>query len=324
MRQIGQQIIEILGNKRIHPTWVVPGGVSEPLTAEKRDRILEMIPDGLAIAQRTLEWFKQGLENYQEEIRTFANFPTLFMSLTRPDGALELYDGTLRIADSSGMVMKDCDQPESYLDFIGEAVEPYSYLKSPYYKPLGYPDGIYRVGPLARLNIAQRCGTPLADVELEAFRAVDRNSSFHYHYARLIEILYCMEQIEHLLNQPDILSDHVRAFASPNRLEGVGISEAPRGTLMHHYEIDRNGLMKRANLIIATGHNNLAMNRGILQVAQHFVKATQLTEGALNRVEAVIRTYDPCLSCSTHAFGQMPLLIQLVEPDGRVVSEVSR
>ena len=324
MRQIGQQIIEILGNKRIHPTWVVPGGVSEPLTAEKRDRILEMIPDGLAIAQRTLEWFKQGLENYQEEIRTFANFPTLFMSLTRPDGALELYDGTLRIADSSGMVMKDCDQPESYLDFIGEAVEPYSYLKSPYYKPLGYPDGIYRVGPLARLNIAQRCGTPLADVELEAFRAVDRNSSFHYHYARLIEILYCMEQIEHLLNQPDILSDHVRAFASPNRLEGVGISEAPRGTLMHHYEIDRNGLMKRANLIIATGHNNLAMNWGILQVAQHFVKATQLTEGALNRVEAVIRTYDPCLSCSTHAFGQMPLLIQLVEPDGRVVSEVSR
>jgi NAD-reducing hydrogenase large subunit len=324
MRQIGQQIIEILGNKRIHPAWVVPGGVSAPLTDEKRDRILVMIPEGIAIARRTLEWFKGMLDRYEEEIETFSNFPTLFMSLVGEDGSLELYDGTLRIVDSMGAVVQDCAQPETYADFIGEAVEPHSYLKSPYYRPLGYPDGIYRVGPLARLNIAECCGTPLADAELNEFRKVDRRSSFHFHYARLIEVLYCMEQIERLLNEPDILSDHVRAYAAPNQLEGVGISEAPRGTLLHHYEIDRNGLMKRANLIIATGHNNLAMNRGILQVAKHFVRGKRLSEGMLNRVEAVIRAYDPCLSCSTHAIGKMPLQIELAEADGTIVSELRR
>jgi NAD-reducing hydrogenase large subunit len=324
MRQIGQQIIEILGNKRIHPAWVVPGGVSEALTEEKRDRILAMIPDGLAIAQRTLQWFKEALGNYEEEIRTFANFPSLFMGLVGEDGALELYDGVLRITDSTGTLVRDFDRPDAYLECIGEAVEPYSYLKSPYYKPLGYPEGIYRVGPLARLNIASYIKTPLAHAELSEFRSVDRLSSFHFHYARLIEILYCMEAIERLLNEPDILSDHVRAYAQPNREMGVGISEAPRGTLMHHYEIDRNGLITRANLIIATGHNNLAMNRGVLQVAKHFVNGKKLTEGMLNRVEAVIRSYDPCLSCSTHAIGKMPMHIELVEPDGTVVSELRR
>lgn len=324
MRQIGQQIIEILGGKRIHPGWVVPGGVSEPLTAEKRDQIMAMLPDGLAIAQRTLEWFKGALDKYKEEIETFANFPTLFMSLVTPKNELELYNGILRIVDSKGKILADCDQPEQYIDYIAEAVEPYSYLKSPYYKPLGYPEGIYRVGPLARLNIVERCGTPLADKELKDFRKVDRNSSFHNHYARLIEILYCMEEIELLLNNTTILNDHVRAYASPNQSEGIGISEAPRGTLMHHYQIDRNGLITSADLIIATGHNNLAMNRGVLQVAKHFVKGTEISEGMLNRVEAVIRTYDPCLSCSTHAVGKMPMQVQLVEPDGTVVTEVSR
>jgi len=324
MRQIGQQIIEILGGKRIHPGWVVAGGVSERLTAEKQDRIAALLPDGQAIAQRTLEWYKGALENYKEEIATFANFPTLFMSLVTPDNKLEFYDGILRIVDSKGKILSDCDQPDHHLDNIGEAVEPFSYLKSPYYMPLGYPDGIYRVGPLARLNIVEQCGTPLADAELTQFHNVDRQSSFHYHYARLIEILYCMEQIGQLLEEPDILSDRVRAYAAPNQSEGIGTSEAPRGTLMHHYQIDRNGLITHANLIIATGHNNLAMNRGILQVAKHFVKGNDLSEGMLNRVEAVIRTYDPCLSCSTHAIGKMALQIQLVEPDGTVVNELRR
>jgi len=246
------------------------------------------------------------------------------MSLVTPDNKLEFYDGILRIVDSKGKILSDCDQPDHHLDNIGEAVEPFSYLKSPYYMPLGYPDGIYRVGPLARLNIVEQCGTPLADAELTQFRKVDRQSSFHYHYARLIEILYCMEQIGQLLEEPDILSDRVRAYAAPNQSEGIGTSEAPRGTLTHHYQIDRNGLITHANLIIATGHNNLAMNRGILQVAKHFVKGNDLSEGMLNRVEAVIRTYDPCLSCSTHAIGKMALQIQLVEPDGTVVNELRR
>ncbi|MCS6862901.1 MAG: nickel-dependent hydrogenase large subunit, partial [Abditibacteriales bacterium] len=171
------------------------------------------------------------------------------------------------------------------------------------------------------------CGTTRADQEWTEFRAMQRGpvlSSFHYHYARLIEILYALETMEQVLNDPDILSKHVRAFAGTNNLEGIGVSEAPRGTLIHHYKVDEQGLITWANLIIATGHNNLAMNRGVLQVAKHFVNGNRLTEGMLNRVEAVIRAYDPCLSCSTHALGQMPLHIQLVAADGTVVDELRR
>jgi NAD-reducing hydrogenase large subunit len=191
--------------------------------------------------------------------------------------------------------------------------------------PTGYPEGIYRVGPLARLNVADRCGTPRADQELAEFHELQRTavlSSFHYHHARLIEILYCIERMEQLLNNPEILSKHVRAIARPNSPEGVGCCEAPRGTLFHHYKIDEQGLIRWANLIIATGHNNMAMNRGILQVAKHFVRGERLTPGMLNRVEALIRAYDPCLSCSTHAWGEMPLVVQLLSPSSEILDEV--
>jgi len=323
MRQFGQHIIELLGGTRIHPGWVVPGGVSEPLSSETRDTLLAMIPDALAIAQRTLAWFKGTFEQYQDEIASFANFPSLFLGLANESDTLEMYDGNLRFTDVDGNIVNEV-APRDYETVIAEAVEPYSYLKSPYYKPLGYPDGMYRVGPLARLNMIKSCGTPLADEALVDFRKVDRNSSFHYHYARLIDILYSVEKINQLLHESDILDPRVRAFAAPNRHHGVGVSEAPRGTLLHHYEIDDDGQITHVNLIIATGHNNLAMNRGVLQVAQRYVDGTNLSEGMLNRVEAVIRTYDPCLSCSTHAIGQMPLHIQLRAPDGTVVNEIKR
>jgi NAD-reducing hydrogenase large subunit len=192
---------------------------------------------------------------------------------------------------------------------------------------MGYPDGIYRVGPLARLNMITHCGEPRADAEFWEFKAMTEGpalSSFHFHYARLIEALFGIERIQSLLNDPDILSPRVRAHAEPNRTEGIGVSEAPRGTLMHNYKIDDNGLIKWANLIIATGHNNLAMNRGITQVAQHFIKGPEIPEGMLNRVEAVIRTYDPCLSCSTHADGRMALQVQLIGPQGQLLDEVTR
>jgi NAD-reducing hydrogenase large subunit len=192
---------------------------------------------------------------------------------------------------------------------------------------MGFPEGIYRVGPLARMNVADRCGTPRADQELAEFHELQRTavlSSFHYHHARLIEILYCIERMEQVLNDPEILSRHVRAFARPNALEGVGACEAPRGTLFHHYKIDEQGLIQWANLIIATGHNAVAMNRSILQVGKHFVRGDKLTPGMLNRVEAVIRAYDPCLSCSTHAAGKMPLRIELWNSGGELVDQVSR
>jgi NAD-reducing hydrogenase large subunit len=226
-----------------------------------------------------------------------------------------------------GNIVADNLDPANYLEFLGEVVEPYTFTKFPYYKPMGYPEGMYRVGPLARLNLVDHCGTPLAQQEWVEFRSLERNavlSSFHYHYARLIEILFCIEHIEEFLNEPDILSTHVRSTASLNNLEGVGASEAPRGTLIHHYRVDEQGLVIWANLIIATGHNNLAMNRGILQAARQFVRSEKLTEGMLNRVEAVIRAFDPCLSCSTHAYGEMPLQIQLRAADGALLDEIAR
>jgi len=325
LRQFGQQIIERLGGKRIHPAWVVPGGVSEPLTVENRDAILESIPEALAIAVRTIEWFKGIMERFREEIATFGNFPTLFMGIVKEDGGLTFYDGKIRMVDASGKIAADGLDPARYSDYIGEKVESWSYLKSAYYKPNGFPDGIYRVGPLARLNVVDRCGTARADQELAEFHELQRTaalSSFHYHHARLIEILYCVERMGHLLEHPEILDKHVRAIARPNALEGVGAAEAPRGTLFHHYKIDDQGLIRWANLIIATGQNNLAMNRSVLQVAKHYVHGDRLTPGALNRVEAVIRAYDPCLSCSTHASGRMALQLQLLAPGGEVLDEV--
>lgn len=324
LRKFGQQIIELLGGKRIHPAWIVPGGVSHPLSPEDRETILAMIPDALLRARRTLDWYKGVFGTFDAEIRTFANFPTLFMGMVNPEGLLSMYAGKIRIVNAVGEIVADQLDPATYQQWLAESVEPDSYLKSPYYRPMGYPDGIFRVGPLARMNIISRCGTEIADQEWAEFRMLQRGavlSSFQYHYARLIEIVYCIERIRNLLNDPDILSDHVRSFAEPNAFEGVGMSEAPRGTLLHHYKIDKNGRITWANMIIATGNNNLAMNKGVYQVAKHFIRNDKIEEGMLNRVEAVIRTFDPCLSCSTHAFGQMPMQVQLVAPDGTVMDE---
>jgi len=327
LRKFGQDVIGMLGGKKIHPAWTVPGGVNAPLSAEHRDQILAMIPDAITRALRAVEYFQHVRDCYPAEVDAFANFPTLFAGLISADGLLEHYDGTLQFADEHGSPIAQLRQPHDYASLIAEGVEKHSFLKSPYFKPRGYPDGIYRVGPLARLVLAEGCGTPHADEELGVFRSrLGRapQSSFHYHWARLIEIIYGIEMIQRLLEHPDILSDHIRAYARPNRLEGVGISEAPRGTLIHHYRIDENGLMRWANLIIATGNNNLAMNRGVLQAAKRFVDGNHLQEGMLNRVEAVIRCFDPCLSCSTHALGQMPLRVELLTADGEVCDVLQR
>jgi NAD-reducing hydrogenase large subunit len=336
LRQFGQEIIEQLGGRKIHPAWAVPGGVREPLSEEGRTHIRDRIPEARTTALNALTQFKQLLQNYEREAQTFGNFPSLFMGLVTPDGLWEHYDGYLRFVDSAGNIVSDRLDPTRYQEFIGEAVQPDSYLKSPYYRPLGYPDqsdhcrldsGIYRVGPLARLNICTRIGTPLADQELLEFRQRGHGtvtSSFFYHYARLIEILGAIEKIDQMIDDPDLRSTHLRADAGINQLEGVGVSEAPRGTLFHHYQVDENGLMKKINLIIATGQNNLAMNRTVAQIARHFIHGSEIPEGMLNRVEAGIRAFDPCLSCSTHAAGQMPLHVQLVNADGNLLDETWR
>ncbi len=327
LRRWGQQIIEWLGGKRIHPEGIVPGGVAFQLTPEIRDRILAGVPDAIAAVERAIAWYKSDMLRWEEEASTFGNFRSAFMGLVDRQGNVDHYGGWLRVVDADGHFLADKVDPKTFNDYIGEAVEPWSYLKSTFWKPMGYPDGLYRVGPLARLNVAERTGTPRADEELEKFRwRVGRiaSSSFHYHYARLIDTLHAIEKIEQLLRGPDILSHHVRSVAGINRNEGIGVSEAPRGTLMHHYRVDDNGLVEWVNLVIATGHNNMAMNRAVLQVARRHVKADRLEEAMLNRVEAVIRCYDPCLSCSTHALGQMAIKVQLLAPSGAVLDELAR
>jgi NAD-reducing hydrogenase large subunit len=327
LRRFGQHIIELLGNKRIHPGWVIPGGVTEPLAPAKRDEILAMIPEAYANIALALATYKQIADAFRAEIEVFANFPTNYLGLINEDESIEFTDGALRLIGPGGHVIEDGITANHFPEIIGEAVEPYSYTKFAYYRPLGYPNGSYRVGPLARLNIVKSMGTPQADKELAEFKQLALGpvqSSFHYHHARLIDMLYGIEKIEQILTDPLILDKHVRAMAGVNRLEGAGQAEAPRGTLHHHYKVDENGLITWANLVIATGQNNNAMNKGVLQAAKHYVKDGKFTEGILNRVEAVIRTFDPCLSCSTHAHGQMPLSLSLLAPNGKVVDQLIR
>lgn len=316
LRAFGQKIIEQLGGKRIHPDKIIPGGVSQKLEADVKALILSDIPRAMDIALRAKEYFVQSLHKFEKEIKTFGNFPSLFMGLVNKEGNLIHYDGYLRFVDSEGVIVEDAIEPRFYKDYIGEAVEKQSYLKSPYYKPFGYEAGMYRVGPLARLNIINKCNTPRADEELQRFKNLRNGkpvlSTFYYHYARLIEIIYAIERIETILHNPRTQEQTIRSYANVNRKSGVGCSEAPRGTLFHDYKVDENGIIQAVNLIIATGNNNLAMNQAITQVAHAYIDhIDSVEESDLNRIEGVIRCFDPCLSCSTHSLGIVGSTIEL-------------
>jgi len=330
LRQFGQEIIELLGGKKIHPGWAVPGGVRSGTDRATLDKIKAWLPEAFATTNLALGLFKHVLETHGRELESYGNFPSLFMGLVGPRGEWEHHGGKLRFTDSAGQLVQDQIDPKDYASLIAEKVQDSSYLKSPYYKPLGPQAGLYRVGPLARLNVCTFIGTPKADAELAHFRAFGRGgavtSSFLYHYARLIEILACLERIALYVDDPDLLRDHIRADAGINHLHGVGVSEAPRGTLFHEYWCDQHGLLTKVNLIIATGNNNLAMNRTVAQIARAWIKpgSTEIPETLLNRIEHGIRCYDPCLSCSTHAVGKMPLLVQLVAPSGAILNSVAR
>jgi len=325
LRKFGQQVIEWLAGERVHPSWTVPGGVNAPLAPEVRDRIRAGLLGAKAIAHRTLDFFKGAVEEFAEEIASFGNAPTLYAGLVDAGGGLQLYDGRLRFKDAEGAIVADQVRPRQYARYISEATLSTSYMKAPYYQPLGLAGGAYRVGPLARLNVADRCGTPEADAEFAEFHqryGRVAQSAFHYHHARLIEVIYALERMEALVEDSAILDTHVRAHAGVNALEGIGIIEAPRGILIHHYKVDEQGAIRWANLIVATGHNCLALNRSIRQVCDRFIDGNHLSEGMLNRVSAVVRAYDPCLSCSTHAMGLPDLHVRLVGADGAVLDEV--
>jgi NAD-reducing hydrogenase large subunit len=325
LRKFGLQVIEGLAIERVHPSWIVPGGVKSPMNLQARDRFLGAIPAAMSTTEKTLGIFKGVLDSFTEEIANFGSTPTMYAGLVDRAGSIQLYDGLLRFRAADGSIVQEGVAAEDYHQFIGEASISDSYLKAPFYKPQGWPQGIYRVGPLGRVNAAETMGTPRADAELTEFRqrfGRVAHSSFLYHYARLMEILYALERMQVLLQEPDALGIQVRAEAGVNSLEGVGMIEAPRGTLIHHYKVDEHGAIRWANLIVATGHNNRAISDGVRQVSEHFIKGDRLQEGMLNRVSALVRAYDPCLSCSTHAIGVPALEISLVDSKGTLLDRL--
>jgi NAD-reducing hydrogenase large subunit len=327
LRKWGQEIIRILGGRRIHPVFAVPGGVNKALTASERDLILEGLDTSITTIQLGLSIMKDWAAKNMEDIQKFAVFPTGYFGLITESNGLELYDGNIRLIDQRGVQLERFPIA-NYLDIISEHVENWSYLKFPYYKKMGWPNGVYRVGPLGRLNIADKIDTPLANEEFKAYRQINDGkpieNTLYYHYARLIETLFAAERVRVLCEDTDILSTDILNTQHNFQGEGVGVIEAPRGTLIHHYKAKENGQLEKVNLIVSTGHNNYAMSKAVDMVAKTYITGPEIHEGLLNRVEAAVRAHDPCLSCSTHAVGQMPMIIDVVSPLGETIKTLRR
>ena len=328
LRQFGQELSERITGKKIHIMGIVPGGMAYPLTEENRKALLAWIPEAIETVTMGLQLIKKFHAENADMVQTFAPSPTLYLGTVGPNGEHELFDGKLRFMDPNGTILQDQLDPRDYLSFIAERSVHWSYLKYPYYKPYGFDKGFYRVGPLARLNVSTSMRTPLAQAEFLEFKKMANNKpvhgTFYYHYTRLIEALSDVEDAERILLDKEVTSLHIQHHGQWNYEEGVGSSEAPRGTLFHHYVTDRTGKLKKVNLLIATGQNNPSMNRSVLEVAQQYVNGADVKEGMLNRVESTIRCYDPCLSCSTHALGQMPMVIEINNADGELLRRIER
>lgn len=328
LRKFGQEIIKATAGKKIHGTGAIPGGVNKSLTPEEKDNFLKSAaPDNIdtiiSWAQEAVEIFKKIHQENRELIDNFAAFPSNHLSLVRKDGALDLYHGVLRAVDAEGRkVLNDVDYSD-YLEYLGEEVKSFSYMKFPYLKKLGKEKGWYRVGPIARLNTCDYIPSPRAQKEFEQYKAYTggqpNNMTLHSHWARLIEMLHAAEVIKELLNDKEITGDQL-VTKGKKKSEGVGLIEAPRGTLFHHYRINKDDQVEMANLIVSTTNNNQAYNQAVRWVADnHLSEKPEITEGMLNRVEVAIRAYDPCLSCATHALGQMPLEVELYDSEGNLI-----
>lgn len=328
LRKFGQEISERVTGKKIHTMGIAPGGMTYPLTEENRKALLEWIPEAMETTRMGVDIIKKYHDDNRSEVDSFALFPTLYMGTVGPEGEMELYDGNLRFIDQDGTILEDQVLPEHYLEHIAERSISWSYLKYPYYKKYGYEKGFYRVGPLGRLNVASKMKTPAAQKEFLNFKAMGNgkpvHGTFYFHYTRLIEVIASIEEVKRILEDPKVTSLNIQTLGNRNQAEGVGSSEAPRGTLFHHYVTDEDGKLTKVNLLIATGQNNPAMNRSVLEVAKQYVRGKDVKEGALNRVEAAIRCYDPCLSCSTHAIGSMPLVIELRDLEGQLLNVIQR
>lgn len=331
MRKFGQEIIRAIAGKRIHGVAAVPGGVYQSLTPQDKDYFccgneLPGIDTMIEWSQEIVNFIKDYHAKNAAWLDSFASFPSGHLGMVRPDtGALELYDGCLRAIDEDGHITLHDVPATDYTQYFAEGVEPWTFLKFPYLRHLGRKKGWNRVGPLARLNVCDTISTPLAEAELKEFRAYTQGNpnhhTMHFHWARLIEILHCAELMKELIDDPDIMGTELHREGE-RRPEGIGVVEAPRGTLIHHYKADEKGRVTRCNLIVSTTHNNEPMNRAVRWVAQKVLdKQPELTDALLNQVEVAIRAYDPCLSCATHALGQMPLQVQLFDHQGVMIDE---
>lgn len=328
MRKYGQEIIEHTAGKKVHGTGAIPGGINKNLSIEERDMFLKgadplNIDKMIEWANSAVQFFKDYYMKNREFVDNFAYFPSNHLSLVRKDGAMDLYHGVLRAVDADGKkILNDVDY-QDYYNYIEEEVRTWSYMKFPYLKHLGKEKGWYRVGPLARLNTCDFIPTPLAQKEFEIYKAhtngKPNNYCLHTHWARLIELLHAGEMIKELLNDPDLQKNDLVVKGTKQK-EGVGLIEAPRGTLFHHYKINDDDQIVMANLIVSTTNNNEPMNQSVNFVAKKMMggQAT-ITEPMKNAVEIAIRAYDPCLSCATHALGKMPLDIKMYDSKGNEV-----
>ncbi len=328
LRKFGQQVIEHTAGKRIHGTGAVPGGINKNLSLKERDELLRDLDEMMAWSREAIDIARDYTYEHSDLVRSFATFNSNHMSLVRDDGALDLYHGQLRAIDAGGNIIFDQIDYRKFNDHIMEEVRPWSYMKFPFLKSRGNLDGWYRVGPLSRMNTAGFLDTPLAAAAHREFKAFTQGRpnqmSLAYHWARMIEVLHCIEKIGELLNDDDLQGDDL-IVKGERREEGIGVIEAPRGTLFHHYRVDENDQVTYCNLIVSTTNNNEAMNRAVSSVARHYLSGQKkISEGMLNKIEVAVRAYDPCLSCATHALGQMPLVVELLDAEGRLIDSMKR
>jgi NAD-reducing hydrogenase large subunit len=329
MRQFGQEVIKATAGKKIHGTGAIPGGVNKNLTLDERDALLRNVPQMLAWARSAVKIARDFTMDHIVELLPFGSFDSNHLSLVRKeDGALDLYHGVLRAVDKDGQRLVNDADYQRYLEIVAEEVRPWSYMKFPFLRALGPEKGWYRVGPLARLNTCSFIPTHDAESARKEFRALTHgrpnNVTMCYHWARMIELLHAIEGIKELLSDPDLQGNDL-VVHGPRREEAVGLVEAPRGTLFHHYRVNRNDEVTLCNLIVSTTNNNEPMNRAVAKVARdHLSGKVEITEGMLNHIEVAIRAYDPCLSCATHAMGRMPLRVEVLDAAGRLLTSRER
>jgi NAD-reducing hydrogenase large subunit len=327
MRKYGQEVIARTAGRKIHGTGAIPGGINKNLSVAERDELLKDLEQMITWSRGALALCRDYTLQHLDKLAPFGSFDSNHLSLIRDDGALDIYHGGLWAITADGKKIFDHVDYQKYTDYIAEEVRSWSYMKFPFIKSLGPEKGWYRVGPLARINTADFIDTPEADAALKEFRAKTGNKtcniSMAYHWARMIELLHAIEKIKELLHDKDLQGKDL-VVKGPRREEAVGLIEAPRGTLFHHYRVNRDDQVVMANLIVSTTNNNEPMNRAVAKVAQDELSGREITEGLLNHVEVAIRAYDPCLSCATHALGQMPLVVELVDHEGNLVDSRAR